>query len=563
MMSLVKIISLACSVLTFSVSSLKAGEWFHLAKKAQYGAARQKALHKKAYYEQKAADYLTDAKIQGISSYIRQFFPHLNADIVETGITLFFTKKQNKWLKRSIDIRDTCQLKKDFTRLINKDPTLGEKSLGSLLSYACVNSHSLFFEYQAISALKTIRMHHKIHLPENALVKQSVAELLQIMKLDKEILKLQALHTALEQKKKDLLGIETAQISKPYKSQSIVVVVDPEFQQELQGQNKPWDIDQQPAFSKWQKGDPLHEALDWMHGDFMAYHAQTLSPLSTIHRAYYHDTIHENFFSEMLLEYSTMNCPVIFSCSFMLSGLYYDLEKKNDGTTWWKKNPVSPPQTIQSFKSALAQAFPNESSEGPLSPDQLAFLQNLEEETYPCARKSVEDALNLVVGPEKDQTHLLIPGASNSRGPLVKEGFHAGWIKILDEDETKDHALIALNYDFTTGALVGDSHSAGEYKEITVVVPAAYASYFEPSWCTLPHFYLGGHSSATAILSAVTSIVRGHYPDLTHTEIRTAILQGANKSFTGYKESLHGQGMLNLKGALAVAEKIMAARHKK
>jgi hypothetical protein len=54
----------------------------------------------------------------------------------------------------------------------------------------------------------------------------------------------------------------------------------------------------------------------------------------------------------------------------------------------------------------------------------------------------------------------------------------------------------------------------------------------------------------------VTSIVCGHYPELNRQEIRKAILEGANKNFPGYMEEMHGQGMLNLKGALAVAEKI-------
>ncbi|MBY0501167.1 MAG: hypothetical protein K2P93_04110 [Alphaproteobacteria bacterium] len=115
---------------------------------------------------------------------------------------------------------------------------------------------------------------------------------------------------------------------------------------------------------------------------------------------------------------------------------------------------------------------------------------------------------------------------------------------------------MALNYNFTTQALQEDSYSAGEYKDMAVVIPSAYVVVNEGGEESLPYFMLGGHSSATAILSSLTSVIRGFYPMLDHLQIKQAILEGANRTFHGYNADLHGQGMFNLKGALEIAERL-------
>lgn len=201
----------------------------------------------------------------------------------------------------------------------------------------------------------------------------------------------------------------------------------------------------------------------------------------------------------------------------------------------------------------VTETLNNKNWDGHLDEEQIEHLKKEEARNIRSA-ESPSLVKKLVAGPNGDKTHLIVASSHNDPGPLVKKGFHAGWIKLLDEEITQEHALVALNYNFFKNALEEGSHSAGEYKDMAVVVPAAYVTVCENDKEALPYFGFGGHSCATAILSSITSLIRAYFPQLNHLEIKQAILEGANRSFEGYNEELHGRGMLNIKGAFDIAK---------
>jgi hypothetical protein len=563
--SRITIITFSYYFLALSAHSTHAGKWFQHMENEQYDKAQTIAQQKQNAHYKKYIDHCTDDHFKKISSYIDIFLPHLNADLIESGATQFFAWKIAKWEERNTqDNTNAWQYKKSFDLILSNNPNIHETTWNTVLAKACQESASFSFNYMAIAALQEIVAHGKQHNSQNSAMSEAVTAsdaLLTLMNLDKQAEKFKNLHTILTQKLHTLLGIKPEHLSDPYQIPSMVVVIDAEFKQNIHGPTKPQNIDAQSAFPKWKKGDDLLSA--WGHGDRMVDTIQIFAPQSTIDRVYSATVVamtRNDIFSEHSADYynslyNKLNCPVVFNCSFAPLGIYFNLDKTGD-SIWWKNEPYYPSEYIQGWKDRLKKEGYKDRKEGELTTQQIAFLQKLEDEIFPDRKHIPHLVQQLVEGPKKDQTHLLMAAPSNSSGSLVKHEFHDGWMKLLDEDATKEHALIALNYDFTTDCLVADSRSAGEFRHMSVTVPAAYISHYNTAH-PVPIIVRGGHSTATALLSGVTSCLRGHYPELCHTGIRQAILQGADKNFPGYDEKLHGQGMLSLTGALTIAQKIM------
>ncbi|MBP6951281.1 MAG: hypothetical protein KA112_01465 [Alphaproteobacteria bacterium] len=256
-------------------------------------------------------------------------------------------------------------------------------------------------------------------------------------------------------------------------------------------------------------------------------------------------------------KYFHLKQPIVFNCSFLPLGGHYYVQPAPGKFAF--EPPSSErykfPETFQSWKDTIIAKYPEKDWTKDFNDEELKLLEEIENANLRSAEAPLH-LKKLVTGPDGSKTNLVVAGHSNDSGPLVKSGFHTGWIKLLNEEVTQEHALVALNYNFITEALETDSHSAGEYKDMAVVIPSAYVAVNEKTEESLPYFCHGGHSSATAILSSLTSVIRGLYPTLTHLQVKQAILQGANRTFGGYNEDLHGQGMFNLKGALQIAEAI-------
>jgi hypothetical protein len=534
----IKSISVACSALALCISTVQAGQWFDLMQKGKVEEAESRAYFKCYHYAEN--DPSLDQH-EEITKYINQYLPNLNRETTNGGIFIFFREKILKWEGRRIGAQ-AC-----FDKTLN--PDYEEELKAAVSKFA-----SLSFQHQAINALKEIRLHVKSQKKTSgsSSFENTVENLLKVMKIGKDVQRLQQLHENLNEKLKKLMGIEAEQMSKPFKKPSIVSVIDIDFTKDIHGK-PPYGIEFQDNVPQRQEGAHLSLALNYGHGDFMVDLVKTFSPQSEIVRSIAQCL--KNFCSSNEPHKDSSRASIVFNCSWNPLAPHTRLQKDGPEIQWSFLD-----RSVDLYKSSLKKEFPDKNADGPLDREQLEFLQNLEnmeliQIPYPFLARSL-------VLPEKKRgtSHLLIAAPDNSPGPLVKEEFHNGRIRLLDDDDTKKYALVALNYDIMTGDLVTSSKSAGEYKDMAVAVPATYVSHMDQSRGPIPLFSsTGGHSSASAILSAVISSVHGYYPELTAKEVKMAILRGADKTFAGYQEERHGQGMLNLKGALAVAEKILSS----
>ncbi|MBY0293583.1 MAG: hypothetical protein K2W92_09910 [Alphaproteobacteria bacterium] len=430
----------------------------------------------------------------------------------------------------------------------------------------------LSLQQQARKELKAIIAKAREHLkPENTLTPEaenmhaaiilSARNFLTTVKIDNKIERFQQLYPFFIQKQKELMGISAEHLQNPAVVTPLLVIIDGSFRKpSLLPESARAAYDLQPPIVSWKKEGPLHEAREWKHGDLMIGLSQIFSPQTTHHACYY--SVKDGDFDPLgevsAAHYATLNQPIVFNCSFLPLGGHYYVQPAPGKFAF--EPPSSErckfPETFQSWKDTIIAKYPEKDWTKDFNDEELKLLEEIENANLRSAAAPLH-LKKLVTGPDGSKTHLVVAGHSNDSGPLVKSGFHTGWIKLLNEAVTQEHALVALNYNFVTEALEENSHSAGEYKDMAVVIPSAYVAVKEEGEeSLLPYFTLGGHSSATAILSSLTSVIRGFYPTLTHVQVKQAILEGANRSFKGYDESLHGQGMFNLKGALEIAEKI-------
>jgi hypothetical protein len=85
----IKRISIACSILALSLSSVHAGQWSDLMNEGKGEEAKARAKFKYDNYRHRnVADY----RIDEITNYINKYLPYLNTDVVSFGITEFFKK---------------------------------------------------------------------------------------------------------------------------------------------------------------------------------------------------------------------------------------------------------------------------------------------------------------------------------------------------------------------------------------------------------------------------------------------------------------------------------------
>ena len=517
---------------------------------------------------------VSEDKIRDVESYVTNNCPELNSDIIQYGLTSFFKEKREKWERRSTLSLTKAQNEEKSSRTIRalyKHGPQTSQEWNQLLSQVVEGYDVLSFQQQAKKGLEVIIAKAREHLkPENSLTAEaeemhaamivSARSFLKTMKIENKIKRFQQLYPFFIQKQKELMGISAEHFQNPAAVTPLLVIIDGTFRKpSLLPESARSCYDLQPPAVSWKKEDPLHEAREWEHGDLMIGLSQTFSPLTTHHGCYY-STSNDHFdpLGEVsAVHYAALNQPVVFNCSFLPLGGHYYLHPTTGSINF--DTPSSErlklPETFQSWKSRVTQSHSEKEWTGILDDERLNLLKEMED-TDPRSAAAPLHLKKLVTGPDESKTHLVVASPTNDSGPLVKKGFHTGWIKLLNEDITQEHALVALNYNFITEALETDSHSAGEYKDMAVVIPSAYVAVNEKAEESLPYFCHGGHSSATAILSSLTSVIRGLYPTLTHVQVKQAILQGANRTFKDYDEKLHGQGMFNLKGALEIAEAI-------
>jgi hypothetical protein len=542
------------------------GEWLSHAVKGEEEASHVATRKYEKY------NAISAKNIQDIEAYAAKHCPEVNADMLSEGLTRFFNDKQTKWQSRST-LRGRAAvneaLKVMSSKALYNFESETPEEWRKVLTEASQNHASLYFQSEALKGLDVVKakaMNNLTQGLDNAEIEKHaftlgyVAKILQTMNIDHEIERFKKLHTHLNQKLLNLMGIEPDQLQQNFQTVlPAVAIIDVEFKKNIVGDTKPYAIDRQPSFTTWKKGDSVnHEATDWGHGDLINALIGTVSPKATLHR-YYESTEtsdYDAFGQNVVDHYAKISSPVIFNCSFIPSGNHYFLTAGDRGIRLDSTvdDGLKQPNFFESLKQTLGDKFPEKDVTSLLDEEQLAFLKEKENENMK-SKNAPESAKTLVQGPNKDQTHLIVASPTNNPGPLVREGYHNARIKLLDEKETQDHALVALNFDFTAGNLCEKSHSAGEYKHMAVVVPATFVSVMEEG-NSLPYITYGGHSSATALLSGFSSHIRGHYPELDHLEVRKAILESANRSYPGYNETEHGQGMLNLKGALQRAKEI-------
>lgn len=544
----------------------------------------------KAFARAKADTYaaITDKKIDKVLTFVRESYPDYNAHIISFGLHDFFHRKQRKWNTRT-SLTSKEAYKEVQSSIAKKELfKFGPESLGNwekILNEAISDYENLFLQHYTIKALEKILDTEHSSLGQlktgeqpsrqyDALAKHAsrvtiLSPILKSMKIDHEIDRIKNIYSFLTEHIKKLIGASELPPPPETSKGAVVGVIDPYFNGKYipNPEKMTVNFEKRPTYQKWEQGKYLHETVegDYYHGDKMYSLIKALAkdlPTSfSIHGIFYSTTGESAFDGNRPAYYASLNLPTIFNCSFIPPGVHYYLEQTDQGEIKLDSNTDDARKHPDHFKSCiskLAEAFPNRQAGEFLSEEHIQFLQKVEDEDE-HSKKAPELAKRLVKGPNNDQIHIIIASPCNNSGPLVKKKFHNGWIKLLSDPEIEDHALVALNYDFCKEDIAEGSHTAGEYQDIAVLVPARYLIVFEDQ-SPLPHTFAGGHSSATAILSASTATVRFYYPDLSHREVKRAILEGANKDFKGYSLERHGQGMLNLKRSLEIAASINQAK---
>lgn len=358
-------------------------------------------------------------------------------------------------------------------------------------------------------------------------------------------------------KQKDLLEIDDSSfVSNP---SCTLAVVDADYREsdKTLGGLTVTGIFDLPSKKTWKDDTPLNLVNSWPHGNFMFTITQNFVTSSP--HAYYYPGLSDKFcpFTIMKGWYKT---PVVYSLSIHPRCLYPFLKKDDSGQIIFNSSSqeeIKAPGNIAYWKNLLQDRYPTKSVDGPLDEEQLGYLKSEEEKNR--ASREASERLAEVVDHEANRQQIAVVAPLNEPGPLQRnpDAFSSGRIKFLDDPRAYEHAIVALNYNILEERL--ESCSAGEFQDIALVVPAARMAVVEEG-NPLPYIRAGGNSAATAMTSALVNRVQMKYPDLTYNEVKQALFEGANKTFTGYDPSLHGHGMLNLRGALEVAAKLDQSR---
>lgn len=358
-------------------------------------------------------------------------------------------------------------------------------------------------------------------------------------------------------KQKDLLEIDDSCFVSNLACTLVVVDVDYRKSDKTLGGHTVIGINDLPPKKAWTDDTSLDLLSSWPHGNFMFTITQNF--VSTTHHPYYYPGLSDKFcpFTTMKKWYKN---PVVYSLSFHPNCLYPFLKKDGSEKIMFNSSSqeeIKAPGNIAYWKNLLQDRYPTKSVDGPLDEEQLGYLKSEEEKNR--ASREASERLAKVVDDETNLRQIVVLAPLNEPGPLQRnpDAFSSGRIKFLDDPRAYEHAIVALNYNILEGRL--ESCSAGEFQDIVLVVPAAQMAVLEEG-NPIPYIRAGGNSAATAMTSALVSRVQMKYPDLRYNEVKQALFEGANKKFTGYDQSLHGHGMLNLGGALEVAERLDQSR---
>lgn len=552
----------SAALLGLTVSAFAKGGWRSLVDKSEAEAQALATVRQEKY----AA--LTQGDSETIGRFARENCPELNADMIEKGLSLYFEEKVEKWQRRStLSGRNAIEEVNQKMR-VKSQYNLGPDSLEAwqqTLSAASARYPVLHFQYVAFQGLgEVIKKAREMLYPEQELENDQLINLSYVlnrtahvkgsMKIGNEVTRFKNLHKHLSNKLRELMGFEEDAFQKEFVKESIVKVIDVEYRKKnILPKEMVGDLGFRPAVAQWTKNKPINkDSHDWGHGDMMISLVKGFATKTIIHSYFYPSVTGEYDPFEFLSEKLNSEDPFIISCSFIPYTPKLFLQRGEKGVMLSKNTAfaVSEPKFYEDIENDLKTKFPEIKLEEPLSEEHLRYLKSKEYEKTKNAPGFVND---ICKRQDNSPKPMILACCNNDAGPLRKGAFHNATLDLLSEGDSEEHALVALNFNFVMGNLEESSHSAGDYKHMAVVVPGHYISVVENDE-ELPYILEGGgHSSATAILSAVVSHVRGLFPHLTHLQVREAVLSGANRDFEGYDEEVHGQGMINLKGALDVA----------
>jgi hypothetical protein len=194
-----------------------------------------------------------------------------------------------------------------------------------------------------------------------------------------------------------------------------------------------------------------------------------------------------------------------------------------------------------------------------LTNSELERMENLFSKSEAFIKQETEAFKKIL----SNSPHTLVAASFNEKGVLVrnKDGVQNA-PRFMTNPQIQAHGLIALNYNPFTKALEEKSHRAGECADFAVCVPTAWMAYVNP---LNPNDNVsiggGGHSTATAVLSAMIARLRDEFPQLFYEDILDIIRVTARKELIpGYSAEVHGHGIINFQGAQARAAEVLAER---
>lgn len=548
-----------------SSPALTVQKWFILASTGDL-SAKQFATSKHAMYSA-----LSFESTEEIESFFECNLPEINCALALEGARCYFSEKAEKWQHRATlegraALDYVCaQLRHKALR--NYEPRTQEE-WREVLVQTCDRMFSLHAQVYAKKAFEKALVCGRLMLaPEKELALEGIAKLLHVMTFSTKVLQLMHLQNEskrlvilnhnLLNKIHALMGIEPSDIGMECTTTPVIALFETDSKKDFDYVSKV-GFGEPLVLPPFKKGGALtKEDVPWAHADQMVSLVLHSSPKFSCHVYNCAADIYDPFDESTINHYANrelVSNPVVFNFSILWSGFYIFLRKTEDGIKFDENldDYRKIPEIAATGKKKLAEQFPEADCEAPLDAEMLLFL---EKEAEAFTQKKWHLLKDLVAGPSGEETHLVVSASTNNSGPLEKEGFHQATIKFLEDEVVREHALVALDYDFTRDALADTTHTAGEYKDIVLVVPATFVSCLDDNeGC--PYFFRGGNSSASALLSAVAGHVRARFPALNHRQIKAALLDGANRDFPGYSEEVHGRGMVNLKGALQEAQRI-------
>lgn len=113
-------------------------------------------------------------------------------------------------------------------------------------------------------------------------------------------------------------------------------------------------------------------------------------------------------------------------------------------------------------------------------------------------------------------------------------------------------AVGAIAYD---GSIASYSNDCGDAKSYCLVAPGGSndGNNAHSIYAAVPtdnYDYKNGTSMATPMVSGAAAVIRGAWTFLTAPQVAQILLRSANRSFSGYSDTIHGQGILDLEAAV-------------